>query len=125
MEAEGPLCRLCPWIWQSPVHQAQYGWGTPTDFIVSTGVNGRDCLAKAIEEDEGQKPDWKTHPLLNPEQTFNEFILLYAGLPDGSTITTATINLLPTSRGSIKITSADVKDAPLVDPNYQQLWTIL
>lgn len=99
-------------------NETQYGWGTPSDFLVSAGVDDTKGLAKAIEEDEGRKPDPKTHPLLNQERTFNEYVIQYAGLPDGSTITSATINLLPTSRGSVTLASADIKDAPLVDPNY-------
>ncbi|KAJ4164933.1 hypothetical protein LMH87_006586 [Akanthomyces muscarius] len=99
-------------------NEVQYGWGTPTDFLVSAGVSDKEGLAKAIEEDEGQKPDSKTHPLLKEERTFNEYVLLYAGLPDGSTLTSAIINLLPTSRGSVTLASADIGDAPLVDPNY-------
>ncbi|KAJ3496757.1 hypothetical protein NLG97_g2424 [Lecanicillium saksenae] len=99
-------------------NETQYSWGVPTDFLVSTGVSDKDGLAKAIEEDEGFKPDPKNHPLLKQDNTFNEFVIQYAGLPDGSTITSATINLLPTSRGSVKLASADIKDAPLVDPNY-------
>lgn len=99
-------------------NETQYGWGVPADFLVSTGVTDKEGLAKAIEEDEGRKPDPKTHPLLNQDRTFNEFVIQYAGLPDGSTITSAIINLLPTSRGSVKLASADIKDAPLVDPNY-------
>ncbi|EGX93356.1 glucose dehydrogenase, putative [Cordyceps militaris CM01] len=98
--------------------KAQYGWGIPADFLVSAGVGDKEGLAKAIEEDEGSKPDLKTHPLLNQERTFNEYIVVYAGLPDGSTISSLMVHLLPTSRGSVTLASSDIKDAPLVDPNY-------
>lgn len=99
-------------------NKKQYGLGTPTDFLVSAGVGNKEGLAEAIEEDEGRKPDPKTHPLLKEERTFNEYVLMYAGLPDGSTLTSAMINLLPTSRGSVTLASANIEDAPLVDPNY-------
>ncbi|XWW95404.1 hypothetical protein V2A60_003362 [Cordyceps javanica] len=99
-------------------NETQYGWGTPADFLVSAGVEDKKGLASAIEEDEGRKPDPRTHPLLDQERTFNEYVIQYAGLPDGSTITSATINLLPSSRGTVKLASSNVQDAPLIDPNY-------
>ena len=97
----------------------QYGWGVPTDFLVSTGIEDKEGLAKAIEEDEGKKPDPHLHPLLKREHTFNEHVLQYAGASDGSTVVFALIGLRPTSRGSVKLASADVKDVPLIDPNYR------
>ncbi|TQS32417.1 hypothetical protein Golomagni_07265 [Golovinomyces magnicellulatus] len=99
--------------------QPQYGWGVPTDFLVSTGIDDKEGLAKAIEEDEGKKPDPSTHPLLKRERTFNEHVLQYAGAPDGSAVVTALITLLPTSRGSVTLASSNVNDAPLINPNYR------
>ena len=37
---------------------------------------------------------------------------------DGSCLTVATLNLLPTSRGSVRLASADPGADPLIDPNY-------
>lgn len=97
----------------------QYSWGTPTDFIVSTGITDKEGLAKAIEADEGVKPDPSEHPLLRQDRTFNEHILQYAGAPDGSLVVMALITLLPTSRGSVALKSSSIEDEPLIDPNYQ------
>ncbi|KAK5989636.1 GMC-type oxidoreductase acuG [Cladobotryum mycophilum] len=97
----------------------QYGWGIPADFIVTTSVQNKNGLAKAIEADEGRKPDPATHPLLKQDRAFNEHVFLYAGAADGSEITFTLINMLPTSRGSVTLASASIKDEPLIDPNYQ------
>ncbi|KAL7917696.1 GMC oxidoreductase [Trichoderma austrokoningii] len=99
-------------------NEPQYGWGTPADFLVSTGVTDKVGLAAAIEKDEGKKPDPKTHPLLKQDRTFNEHVFQYAGTPDGSAVTFALINLLPTSRGSVTLNSASINDVPNIDPNY-------
>lgn len=99
-------------------NEPQYDWGLPADFLVTVGVSDMEGLARAIGEDEGCKPDPKTHPLLKEERTFNEYVILYTGVPQGSTVSTVSINLLPTSRGSVKLASGDIADAPLVDPNY-------
>lgn len=37
---------------------------------------------------------------------------------DGTLFTVGTLNLLPTSRGSVKLASADPAADPLIDPNY-------
>jgi choline dehydrogenase-like flavoprotein len=99
-------------------NEPQYGWGVPTDFLVSTGITDKVGLAAAIEKDEGKKPDPKKHPLLKYDRTFNEHVFQYAGAPDGSSVTLALINLLPTSRGSVTLKSADINDVPNIDPNY-------
>lgn len=99
-------------------NEPQYGWGVPTDFLVSTGITDKAGLAAAIEKDEGKKPDPNTHPLLKYDRTFNEHVFQYAGAPDGSSVTLALINLLPTSRGSVTLKSANITDVPNIDPNY-------
>lgn len=98
--------------------QPPHSWGQPIDFIVTTGVQDKDGLARAIEADEGVAPDPATHPLLKQERAFNEHIFMYAGAPDGSAVSFMLISLLPTSRGSVTLASANVNDVPLVDPNY-------
>lgn len=37
---------------------------------------------------------------------------------DGTCVTLGTLNLLPTSRGSVRLASTDPADDPLIDPNY-------
>jgi choline dehydrogenase len=97
--------------------EEQYGWGTPSDFVVVSTVP-TDGLAAAITEDEGTAPDPATHPLLSKDRSFIEHVLLYTGASDGSLVTFATITMLPTARGSVKLASADINDDPLIDPNY-------
>lgn len=97
--------------------ERQYGWGTPTDCIVTSGITDKEGLAKAIETDEGKKPD-ASHPLLKDGRVFTEHIGLYAGSTNGSIMAFITVNLLPTSRGTVMLASADINDPPLIDPNY-------
>lgn len=106
------------WALGSPNHlfrEPQYGWGTPSDFVVSSDIP-KDGLISAIAEDEGITPG-PTHPLLL-KRTFVEHVFMYAGAPDGSLVTLAAIVMLPTSHGAIKLTSANASDPPLIDPNY-------
>lgn len=97
--------------------EPQYGLGLGVDFNVQTDVP-KDDLARAIELDEGKKPDMLEHPLLKYNRTFSEYILLMAGAADGSRVLFGSSGLLPTARGSVSLASGDVSDAPLVDPNY-------
>lgn len=92
------------------------GWGASSDFIVSTGITDRDGLIAAIEADEGVTPD-SSHPLL-ADRVFFEHVLNNEGSTDGSAILFSSVQLLPTSRGSIKLASGTISDAPLADPNY-------
>ncbi|RYP29136.1 hypothetical protein DL767_006906 [Monosporascus sp. MG133] len=98
-------------------NEPQYSYGTPGDFIVSTDVPKNGLIA-AIAEDEGATPDSATHPLLANKRTFTEHVPIYAAAPDGSLVTSVLTTMLPTSRGSVKLSSADTRDPPLIDPNY-------
>ncbi|UNI24941.1 hypothetical protein JDV02_010656 [Purpureocillium takamizusanense] len=98
--------------------QEQFRWGQPIDFVVTTGVRDKAGLAKAIEADEGMAPDPATHPLLKQERAFNEHLMIYAGAPDGSAIGLLHVNLLPTARGTVTLASADINEAPRIDPNF-------
>ncbi|OTB00792.1 putative GMC oxidoreductase [Hypoxylon sp. CI-4A] len=97
--------------------EPQYSWGHPFDLIVSVDADKKG-LATAIEEDEGAAPDPSTHPLLANERTVAEHVFIYGGAPDGSMVSLGVITLLPTSRGSVKLASANVSDVPLIDPNF-------
>jgi choline dehydrogenase len=97
--------------------QPQYTWGAPTDFIVTTTIP-KEGLARAIEADEGVKPDPSSHPLLARDHPFLEFLMLYTGAPDGSTAIFTTVDLLPTSRGLVTLDPANPKGTPLINPNY-------
>ena len=97
--------------------QPQYGQGTPVDWIFNTSV-ASEGLARAIEKDEGERPDSSEHPLLAEERTFLENIIAFAKIPfpgvpvDAEHMTTALVTFLPTSRGSVSLKSANPDDYP-------------
>lgn len=97
--------------------QPQYSQGVPLDLITCTGVP-EEGLKKAIRKDEGIEPDASSHPLLQKNRTFLEYILLYAKVPlpgipmDAEHITTSVVNFLPTSRGSVSLRSTNPLDPP-------------
>ena len=97
--------------------------GTPLDWIVTQSVP-RDGLKSALAKDLGEVDG--SHSLLSPPRSHTETLIVYAAandanpqIPmDGSHLTTTVINLLPTSRGTISLSSTDPANAPLIDPNY-------
>lgn len=97
--------------------QPQYAQGVPLDWIVSTSVPV-DGLKEAIKRDEGAEPDPSKHELLKKPRTFLENIVLYAKVPfpgvpmDAEHITTAVVNFLPTSRGTVSLKSSNPQDPP-------------
>ncbi|KAF4973308.1 hypothetical protein FSARC_383 [Fusarium sarcochroum] len=103
--------------------QPQYSQGVPQDWIVTNSVPD-EGLAKAIEKDEGVKPDEAKHLLLVQKRTFLEQMVLFVKIPfpgvsmDAEHVTTAVVSLLPTSRGSVSLNSAKPDHHPKVDLNY-------
>ncbi|KAK7424119.1 hypothetical protein QQX98_000729 [Neonectria punicea] len=103
--------------------QPQYSQGVPLDWIVSTTVP-KQGLEQAITKDEDVKPDATKHSLLSKPRTFLENIVLCAKLPfpgvpmDAEHITTAVVNFLPTSRGSVSLRLANPEDPLKIDFNY-------
>jgi choline dehydrogenase-like flavoprotein len=99
--------------------------GGPTDFMVRAPIPA-EALKTAIEKDEG--PDSDNHPLLIGPRTHLEMLLMYIAygteeqnlsIPvDGSSVTTFWMGCLPTSKGSIILSSTDPVDNPIIDPNY-------
>ncbi|GAB1195941.1 hypothetical protein APSETT444_005206 [Aspergillus pseudonomiae] len=102
----------------------EFGQGVPVDWIVTTSIP-KDGLVEAITADEGSPPS-ADHPLLKAERSFLEYIVLYAaGSPsdpvvplDGTHICMTIVGLLPTSKGHVTISSTDLTDPPVIDPNY-------
>jgi choline dehydrogenase len=103
--------------------QPEFNLGQPTDWIVSTTVP-KDGLAKAIEKDEGSAPDVDRHPLLSSPRTFIETVTMHVKMPgpgitmDAAHMSTAIFSLMPTSRGSVSLSSNKAADFPVVDLNY-------
>ena len=98
--------------------------GLPLDFVATQPVP-RDGLRQALAVDE-VKVVSDGHPLISSPRAHYETYIVYAAsnaenpsIPlDGTHITTSVVGMLPTSRGSITLTSSDPNDAPLIDPNY-------
>ncbi|MCJ1439475.1 hypothetical protein MMC27_008869 [Xylographa pallens] len=93
--------------------------GLPCDWAINEPVPSH-LLGPALKED-GEID--KHHPLLHPSRPHVEYTILYAGFglptpPDGTIIASSTMLLLPTSRGSVTISSASPTDPPVIDPNY-------
>ena len=99
-----------------------YFKGLPLDFVATQSVP-RECLLKALSDDNEANPELHA---LTTQHGHLEFYILYQArkpenpviVPDGTHITTSTICILPTSRGSIRLRDANPESAPLIDPNY-------
>jgi choline dehydrogenase-like flavoprotein len=108
--------------WKDPT----YLLGIPADVVV-TSTAPREALKASMIAD-GERDVTDAHPHLQPSRGHIEILPIYApteapltdlNVPfDGTCITAGILNLLPTSRGSVRLASADPTDAPLIDPNY-------
>jgi len=98
--------------------------GGPLDFLVTSSVLTAPYKA-AIELDQGPVAD--SHPLLQTRSHLEMGVLYgaFAGeaqgltIPiDGTSIMTFQMAGLPTSRGSVTLSSTDPAANPVIDPNY-------
>jgi len=104
-------------LWTEPA----YFKGMPCDWVINEAVPAH-ILAPALEADEKDSEQQK-HSFLRPSHSHVELTILYGsmGFPvptDGSIIASSAMLLLPTSRGSITLSSASANDPPIIDPNY-------
>lgn len=100
-----------------------YRLSKPIDWIVFEQTP-RDLLLEAFNTDSNDVDSI----VMDPNCVHSEILVIYcltgavSGMPvvpfDGTYISTAVLGLMPTSRGSITLSSADPKDSPLIDPNY-------
>ncbi|KZL65850.1 GMC oxidoreductase [Colletotrichum tofieldiae] len=98
--------------------QPQYKLGGFVDLITVTPVP-KNGLADAILMDGGPAPDLRTHPLLKQDRAYSSFQLQCGKVSaDGSSIMLISIMLISSSRGFVTIRSADIKDAPIIDPRF-------
>ena len=95
--------------------------GMPCDWAVNEGLP-LHLLEPSLQSDaaSGKNSD---NSLLDPDRCHIETMVVYSpmGAPvplDGSYITTSVMLLVPTSRGSVSITSSSPNDAPNINPNY-------
>ncbi|WQF81088.1 Putative glucose-methanol-choline oxidoreductase, FAD/NAD(P)-binding domain superfamily [Colletotrichum destructivum] len=123
---------LIPTVWQlknasagytkesgDPVFsESQYNLGAFIDFMTITSLP-KEGLFNAIAEDEGSVPDAATHPLLKQDRAHSSHLLQYSGVSaDGSAVLMISVVFINSARGSVTIRSADIKDAPLINPNF-------
>ena len=122
-EPEKGLCAPSPQF-----NHPSYLEGFPTDYVVTESVPS-GLLSKAIQHDESSKDtDIATHPHVVLPRSHYEILPMYAptevpltnmNIPlDGSIISIGLLNLLPTSRGTVTLASADPTADPVIDPNY-------
>ncbi|KAF4838520.1 alcohol dehydrogenase [Colletotrichum tropicale] len=107
---------LMPTAWK--VKNASEGWAYESDNPLFKEPQYGLGLAAAIAEDEGSEPG-PDHPLLRQDRAHVSHSLQYNGAStDGSAILMLSIVLIDTSRGSVGISSANISDYPVIDPNY-------
>lgn len=107
--------------------QPQFATGNPVDWITTTTLP-TEGLRKAIEKDEGTIEPVSSlasqHPLLRTVRAFAELFVVYAAssandpviLFDGSHVTASIVGLQPTSKGTVRLASANPLQGPLIDP---------
>jgi choline dehydrogenase-like flavoprotein len=101
-------------LWDGP----QYDLGLDIDFITTLSLP-KEGLARAIEEDEGVKPDPVTHPLLSQERAHVSHTVQYSGVSaDGSVIMALTLLLATQATGEVTISTADIKEPPVINANF-------
>jgi hypothetical protein len=99
-----------------------YFKGLPLDFVATQSVP-REGLLEALSDDNTNNSE--LHPLTQ-QHGHLEFYIMYltrrqekpAIVPDGTHITTSTICISLTSRGSIRLRDADPESASLIYMNY-------
>jgi len=109
-------------LWNDPT----YLLGIPADIVVVDTAPLEQLKAAMIADGEPNITD--SHPHLQANRGHLELLPIYApteapltnlNIPfDGTCITVGELNLLPTSRGSVRLASPNPLDDPLIDPNY-------
>ncbi|KAJ5591279.1 GMC oxidoreductase [Penicillium hetheringtonii] len=104
-----------------------FGLGLPADWVVFSGLN-KKTLSDALAKDGLDISNPKVQYLLDEKNCFTETLNVYApagamhadmDIPfDGLHISTPVLGMLPTSRGSISLSSNDPTTSPRIDPNY-------
>jgi choline dehydrogenase-like flavoprotein len=100
-----------------------YMKGFPSDWVISESVP-QQLLETAFLKDKTDSSESCDDSLLIPGRSHVETLVVYAplGVPDlpmdGSFVTTSTMLLLPTSRGTVTISSASPIAMPLINPSH-------
>lgn len=106
----------------------RYLRGTPVELFVDDRIQDDEIEAR-LRSDGVQKLPNSTYPDLLPGRLHYTMLVAYMPIGvlrdedkdimvDGSLISSAVLNYLPTSRGKITLASADPDAQPIVDPKY-------
>jgi choline dehydrogenase-like flavoprotein len=100
-----------------------YSTGMPFDWIVSISLPDEALSSAAAADGTSLETLYGKGPRAHVEILMPYAPIASAGtsyrLPfDGTHISTPVVILLPTSRGSIRLATANVTDDPVIDPNY-------
>ena len=105
--------------------EPRYAGGMPIDWIVSESppLEGLQKAVKADSEDVSNHISYLRQDRIHYEMMIGYTVLgrghIGAGIAaDGTHISSAVLNLLPTSRGSVALESIDPAADPIIDPNY-------
>ena len=108
----------------------------PAEWVF-TGTAPKDGIVTALEKDGLDVQEAKIHDSVKVPRAHYEIIVGYGpvGVPsnmkvpiDGTIISTGVVCFLPTSRGSVKLSSTDPSADPIIDPNYLETehdWCVL
>jgi len=99
---------------QALFRDEEYDKSLYSDFYVTAALP-KEGLTKAIEEDTGVATD-ASHPLLQ-DCAHSGHLVSFLGAGKGA-ISLLTLGLINEARGSVTIRSADINDAPVIDPNF-------
>lgn len=107
-------------LWTSPA----FFKGMPCDWAIRESVPS-SILSPPLQTDSA--PEETSAALLHPSRCHLETAVIYAPITadfvglelpmDGTHVTSSVINLLPTSRGTVTLTSASAADPPSINPN--------
>ena len=100
--------------------------GTPSDYLFTGSVP--DAELKQASAADG--PPYPGNDYLHPQPLRSHYEILVAYAPaaaahsglsipfDGTHIASVVVAMLPTARGSVSLSSRDVRDDPAIDPNH-------
>ncbi|KAF2261792.1 alcohol oxidase [Lojkania enalia] len=109
--------------------KSEYGQGMPLDWWIYGNIPPSE-IEGYLKADNLEGAKDKTHPHLQEKRCHYMSAAFYAPMLanpeyypdinplDGEHISTLSINLLPTSFGTVRLRSADPNDEPLVDPRF-------
>lgn len=90
----------------------QFRLGMNIQLLVSGGVPRAGLIEAITADEDGVAPDPTTYPLLRSNRTFTEFAIQQGGAADGSKMIFGAFAMMPTSRGTVRLASANIGENP-------------